>query len=45
MAQNIVSRHKIYFNWSRGLRNMSQKADFERERMEADSCHILKRVD
>ena len=44
MAQNIVSRHKIYFNWSRGLRNMSQKADFESDLTLPHSCHIMKKV-
>ena len=28
----------------RGLKNMSQKADFEREHTRAHSCHILKKV-
>ena len=44
MAQNVLSRHKKIFNWSRGLEDMSQKADFESEHMVAHSCHIMKKV-
>ena len=44
MAENIFASHKKNFNWSKGLRNMSQKADFEREHMVAHSCHIIKKV-
>ena len=44
MAQNLLSRNKKNFNWSRGLRNMNQNADFERERIVAHSCHIMEKV-
>ena len=39
-----VTPARIFFNWSSDLENMSQKADFERERMVAHSCHIMKNV-
>ena len=44
MAQNLLSRNKNFFNWSRGLRNMNQNTDFERERIVAHSCHIMGKV-
>ena len=44
MTQNVVDTYKKIFNLSRGLKDMSQKADFEREHMVAHSCHILKKV-
>ena len=44
MTQNTLASHKKFFNWSRGLRNMSQNADFERERIVAHSCHIMEKV-
>ena len=43
MAQNILSRYRNFFDWDRGLRNMSQKANFERERMVAHSSHIMEK--
>ena len=44
MTQNILARHKKFFDWTRGLRDMSQKADFESDLMLAHSCHILQKV-
>ena len=39
-----VAPARIFFNWSSGLENMSQKADFERRLTLAHSCHIVKKV-
>ena len=44
MTQNILARHKKNFDWARGLRNMSQKADFESDLTLPHSCHIMKKV-
>ena len=44
MTQNTLASHKKFFNWSRGLRNMSQKADFESDLTLPHSCHIMKKV-
>ena len=44
MTQNILARHKKIFDWARGLRNMSQKADFESDLTLPHSCHIMKKV-
>ena len=44
MAQNLLSRHKNFFNQTRGLRDMSQKADFESDLTLPQSCHIMKKV-
>ena len=43
MGQNICCPCKDFFNWSSGLENMSQKADFERGLTLAHSCHIMKK--
>ena len=44
MAQNVSSRHRKFFNWSRGLEDIRQKADFESEHTLAHSCCIMKKV-
>ena len=44
MAQNTLSSNKFFFNWTRGLKDMSQKADFESDLMLAHSCHKLKKI-
>ena len=44
MTQNILARHKKFFDWARGLRNMSQKADFESDLTLPHSCLILIKV-
>ena len=44
MAQNLLSRHKKFFNWTRGLRDMSQKAYFESDLTLPHSCHVMKIV-
>ncbi len=44
MTQNTLASHKKFFNWSRGLRNMSQKADLESDLTLPHSCHIMKKV-
>ena len=42
--KNVLASHKKIFNWSRGLEDMSQKADFERGRTVAHSCTMLRIV-
>ena len=44
MIQNVWSSHKKNFNWSRGLKDMSQKGNYEREHTLAHSCYIMKKV-
>ena len=44
LAKNIISSHRNFFNLPRGLKDISQKADFEREHTRAHSCHIMKKV-
>ena len=44
MAQNALSSNKKKFNWTRDLKDMSQKAYFESDLMIPHSCHIMKKV-
>ena len=44
MAQNIVSGNKKSFNFFRGLKVMSQKADFESDYTLLHPCYINKKV-
>ena len=40
MAQNILSSHKTFFDWPRGLKDTSQKADLERDYTKLHTCYI-----
>ena len=42
MVQNTLPGNKKFFNWTRGLEDMSQKAYFESDLMIPHSCHIMK---
>ena len=42
--KNISSRCKGIANWSRNLKDTTQKADFERDYMKLHSCHINSKV-
>ena len=44
LAPNVHSSYKNFFDYFSGLKDMSQKADFEREPMEAHSCYIQRKV-
>ena len=44
LGQNVSSTCNNYQNWFMGLKDMSQKANFEREPMEAHSCYIKRKV-
>ena len=44
MAQNVPFSNKNFQNYSRGLQDMSQKADFERESTLVHPYHINKKV-
>ena len=44
MAQNALSSNKKNFNWTRDLKDMSQKAYFESDLTLPQSCHIMKIV-
>ena len=44
MAQNALSSNKKFFNWTRDLKDMSQKAYFESDLTLPHSCHIMKIV-
>ena len=44
MAQNTLSRNKKFFYWTRGIKDMSQKAYFESDLTLPHSCHIMKKV-
>ena len=41
--KNVLSPFKNFQNWSRGHKDTSQKADFERDYMKLHSCHIMKK--
>ena len=40
MAQNMLSNHSFFQNLCKGLKDMSQKADLERDHALPRSCHI-----
>ena len=42
--KNISSSCNGIENWSRGLKDTSQKADFERDHIVPHSCHIMMKV-
>ena len=44
MAQNVVCTNKNFQNYSRGLQDTSQKADFERESTLVHPYHINEKV-
>ena len=44
MATNVLSRHKIFVVWFRGLKDMSQKANHERDLTLPHPCYINKKV-
>ena len=44
MAWNIASCYTDTDNLAKSVKDMGQKADFEREHMVAHSCHIMKKV-
>ena len=44
MAQNVPFSNKNFQNYSRGLQDTSQKADFERDPILPHPCYINKKV-
>ena len=43
MAQNILSSHKTFFDWPRGLKDTSQKADLERDYTKLHKIYFMKK--
>ena len=44
MAQNILFSHKIYIDQPSGLKNTSQRADFERDYLKLPETCLKKKV-
>ena len=44
MAQNILSSHKIFFDLPSGVKNTSQRADFERDYLKLPESLLNKKV-
>ena len=44
MVQNTLPSNKKKINWTRGLKDISQKVYFERDLTLPHSCHVMKIV-